>query len=369
VSEIVKAAARIIERRAPARLNTSYGDAYEFRRRVIVTLTAANGTVGLGEASPLPFFTGETVESIQVQLELHFLPLVLRRSPFALNAILGDLERLPANTSAKAAIDVALHDLQGKLLGRPVVDLLGGPVRDRVPVTFPIGIEPVAEAVTKAETATGRGIGTLKLKIGRDPDADIARVKAIREAIGPSVKLRVDANAGYTVPVAVRLLDRLAAVEPEYVEQPVAAWDRAGLAEVRRAVGLPIMADESLHDLRDAVELIERGAADVFAIKLIKTGGLNQARAIVALAAAHRIDVVVISPFETQIGAAAGLALALSAPTAHRAHELRVFDSQPEDAETDIRVVEGTILPSGAPGLGVASIRELEPVWGEGRAG
>jgi o-succinylbenzoate synthase len=361
MTAIAQATARIIARRPPARLHTSYGDALDVRERVIVTLVAEDGTVGLGEASPLPFFTGETVESILVQLERHFLPLLIGRSPFELNAILLDLDRLPANTSAKAAIDVALHDLQGKLLGRPVVDLLGGPVRERVPLTFPIGIEPVPEAVAKAEAAVERGIGTLKLKIGRDPAADVERVGAIREAVGPRVKLRVDANAGYTVPVAVRLLDRLAALEPEYVEQPVAAWDRAGLAEVRRATGLPIMADESLHDLRDAVELIERGAADIFAIKLIKTGGLSQARAIAALAAAHRIDIVVISPFETQVGAAAGLALALAAPTAGRAHELRVFESQPEDADTEIRVERGQIIPSRAPGLGVAAIRELEP--------
>ena len=359
--DIVQATAQVIARRPPSRLNTSYGDALDVRERVIVTLMAADGTVGLGEASPLPFFTGETVESIAVQLERHFLPRLIGRSPFALNAILRDLDHLPANTSAKAAIDIALHDLQGKLLERPVVDLLGGPVRERVPITFPIGIEPVTEAVAKAEAAVERGIGTLKLKIGRDPDADIERVLAIRAAVGRGVRLRVDANAGYTVPVAVRLLDRLAKAEPEYVEQPVAAWDKAGLAEVRRATGLPIMADESLHDLRDAVELIARGAADIFAIKLIKTGGLTQAQAIAALAAAHRIEIVVISPFETQIGAAAGLALALAAPTAVRAHELRVFDSQPEDAETAIRVEQGFIYPSDAPGLGVVSIRELAP--------
>lgn len=359
MATITSATARIISRRPSSRLNTSYGDAPDVRQRVIVTLTADDGTVGLGEASPLPFFTGETVDSILVQLERHFLPLVAGRSPFELTAILRDLEVLPENTSAKAAIDVALHDLQGKLLGRPVVDLLGGPVRDRVPITFPIGIDPVADAVATAEAAVSRGIRTLKLKIGRDPNADVERVLAVRSAVGPGVKLRIDANAGYTAPVATRLIDRLAPADLEYVEQPVAAWDIAGLAEVRRATGVPIMADESLHNLRNAVALIEQGAVDIFAIKLIKTGGLAQARAIAHLAAAHRIDLVVISPFETQVGAAAGLALALAAPTGGRAHELRVFESQPEDAGTEIVVRNGEIWPSAEPGLGISWLREL----------
>lgn len=361
MSTIVGATATVIARQAPAQLNTSYADAAEIRERVIVTLTTDDGCLGLGEASPLPFFTGETVASIQVQLERYYLPRLTGRSPFELTAIMRDLDALPENSSAKAAIDIALHDLQGRLLGRPVVDLLGGKVRERVLLTFPIGIEPVPDAVAKAEAAVERGIGTLKLKIGRDPAADVERVGAVRAAVGPEIKLRVDANAGYTVPAAVRLLGQLSRYDLEYVEQPVAGWDRAGLAEVRRATGLPVMADESLHTLRDAVELIGRGAADIFAIKLIKTGGLAQARHIAALAAAHRIEVVVVSPFETQIGAAAGLALALAIPNGERAHELRVFESQPETAVTDIWVERGEIVPSLAPGLGVTRLVELEP--------
>lgn len=358
---IVRATSQIIERKSPSVLNTSYGDALDIRQRVIVTLVDDSGAVGYGEASPLPFFTGETVASIDLMLRTEFLPRVIGRSPFELNAIHNALDTLPASSSAKAAIDIALHDLQGKLTGRPVVDLLGGAVRESIPLTYPIGIRPVAEAVAEAERAVERGIGTLKMKIGRDPDADVERVRAVREAVGPDVRIRIDANAGYTAPMAIRIIERLASANVEYVEQPVAPWDIDGLAAVRRYCGLPIMADESLHTLRDAVELIEREAADIFAIKLIKTSGLRNARAIAALAAAHRIDIVVISPFETQIGAAAGLALALSVPTGTRAHELRVFESQPEYAVTDIRAEGGRVYPSTAAGLGVETIRELSP--------
>jgi L-Ala-D/L-Glu epimerase len=359
---IIVAESRIIQREAPSTLNTSYADAPAIRERVIVTLHDDSGHSAFGEASPLPFFTGETPGSIDYQLREHFLPRLIGQSPFDMNAIHARLDFLPENTSAKAAIDIALHDLQGKIVGRPVVDLLGGAVRDHVTVTFPIGITSVADAVAQAEAAVERGIGTLKMKIGRDPDADVERVSAVRRAVGPAVRIRIDANSGYTAPTATRIIDRLAQADLEYVEQPVAAWDYAGMAAVRRSTGVPIMADEGLHTLRDAQRLIAMEAADVFAIKLIKTGGLHQARAIVALAAAHRIDLVVISPFETQIGASAGLALALSAPTGQRAHELRVFDSQPEYGVTDTYFESGKIFPSRAPGLGVETIRELEPV-------
>ncbi|HEX7101746.1 MAG TPA: dipeptide epimerase [Nitrolancea sp.] len=356
---IVQASAELIDRASSSRLNTSYGASAASRAHVMVRLTDDEGRHGYGEASPLPSFTGETAASIQLQLRHEFLPALLGQSPFDLHAIHRTLGRLPENSSAKAAIDIALYDLMGKQAGLTVTQLLGGPVRPDVPVTFPLGIDEIDETVRKAVAQTERGIRTLKMKIGFDPDADVARVQAVRDAVGPDVAIRIDANQGYDVPSACRIVSRLAEVGIEYVEQPVAQWDFAGLAAVRRSTGMRVMVDESLHTLRDAQRLIELGAADIFAIKLIKTSGLTQARHICALAAAHRIDVVVISPFETQIGAAAGLALALSVPTATRAHELRVFDSQSDMAETGIRCERGRIAPSDAPGLGVTSISEF----------
>jgi L-alanine-DL-glutamate epimerase-like enolase superfamily enzyme len=255
---------------------------------------------------------------------------------------------------------MAIHDLMGRVAGVPTAMLLGGPVRDSVPVTMPLGVDDVAATVAAAEEAVGRGIGTLKLKVGPRPDEDIERVRAVRAAVGDRVQIRIDANQGYDVPSAIRVVSRLADSGIEYVEQPVAAWDVRGLAEVRRQTGVAIGADESLHTLQDAVRLIEEGAADHFMIKLIKTSGLAPARAIAELAAAYRIGVVVVSPFETQVGTAAGLHLALAAPTGSLAHELRVFDSQPEMASTRITFERGRLWPSQDPGLGVDSIVEFE---------
>jgi o-succinylbenzoate synthase len=359
MTAIVRASAELIDRVSSSRLNTSYGASAASRAHVMVRLVDAEGRHGYGEAAPLPSFTGETAASIHLQLCHEFLPHLLGHSPFDVSAIHQQLDRLPENSSAKAAIDIALYDLMGKQSGLTVTQLLGGAVRPDVAVTFPLGIDGIDATVKKAVAQTERGIRTLKMKIGGDPDADVARVAAVRDAVGPEVAIRIDANQGYDVPSACRIVSRLADVGIEYVEQPVAQWDFAGLAAVRRATGMRVMVDESLHTLRDAQRLIELGAADIFAIKLIKTSGLTQARHICALAAAHRIDVVVISPFETQIGGAASLALALSIPTGTRAHELRVFDSQADMAETDIRCERGRISASDAPGLGVTSISEF----------
>jgi muconate cycloisomerase len=357
---IVEAKAQIIWRAAASRLVTSYGPAPDSRPHVIVRLVDAEGRVGLGEAAPLPAFTGETAESILVQLRGCFLHQVRGRNAFEIAAIHREMNILPGNTAAKAAVDMALHDLSGRTLGVSATDLLGGPVRESVPVTMPIGVGDIPTTVRAAEAALERGIRTLKLKVGPEPDEDIHRVRAVREAVGPSVAIRIDANQGYDPPTAMTVVSRLAEIGIEYVEQPVAAWDLKGMADVRRQTGVPIGADESLHSLRHAVQLIELGAADLFMIKLIKTAGLAPARAICELAAAYRIGIVVVSPFETQVGAAAGLALALATPQAALAHELRVFDSQPEMAQTRIAFRDGRIWPSADPGLGVATIDELQ---------
>ena len=178
-----------IARESPATLNTSYAGAANIRERVIVSLVTHDGVIGWGEASPLSF---------------------------ELTAIMQGLDELPENSSAKAAIDIALHDLQGRLLGCSVCDLLGGAVQARARVTMPIGIEPVAGAVGKAEAAVVRGIGTLKLEIGCDTTADVERVGAIRAAVGPDVRIRVDANPGYPVAVAIQLLHKTGRAEADH---------------------------------------------------------------------------------------------------------------------------------------------------------
>ncbi len=349
----------IVEREAPSRLDTSYGAAPPSRQHVIVQL-GAEGLLGWGEASPVPEFTGETAQGIALALEGTYLPAVLGREPWEIAQIIAGLDGLlPGNPSAKAAIDMALHDLVGRLTGQPVYRLLGGRWRSEVSLARTIGIVPPVQAVNAACEYVNAGFRTLKLKVGSDARDDVPRVRAVREAVGPDIALRIDANQGYDAATALWVLDQLAACELEYVEQPLPARNLPGLRLLRRHSPVRLMADEGVSTPQDALFLAAERLVDVFSLKLIKTGGLARAREIAVIAAAAGIDCVVSSPYETQIGAAAGLHLAVSLERAPYAHELTVFLTQPHLAVSDI-VLDGVRLrPGTTAGLGVTQIAEL----------
>ncbi len=349
----------IIERAAPGELATSYAAAAETLQHVIVRLTDDSGEFGYGEATIVPGYTVGTAQQIDQCLQDELIPRLLQRSPFDIAAWHSMLARESAYSSAIAALDMALYDLQAKLTGQPVVNLFGGKMRPCAAISFPIGICPADQAAALAIDAVSRGITTIKLKIGRDEDADLARLQAVRQAVGSDINIRVDANGIYSVPDAVRIINRLARYELQLVEQPVRAGDVRGMAAVRHETGVPVMVDEGLRNLEDLIAVINLKAADYIAIKLISVGGNYPALAMIQLAATYDLGVVVSSPSDTQIGAAAVLALALAAPTGDLAHEMRVFDSQPELADTDIFMNNGSVYPSHRPGLGVQSIVEL----------
>ncbi|HEX6990146.1 MAG TPA: dipeptide epimerase [Bacillota bacterium] len=344
----------LVETPTHADLTTTYGAPERLRPRVVVRLTDDEGHEGLGEASPLPFFTGETAASIKLQLEQRFLPALVGRDPFdhdAIMAVLDDL--LPANTSAKSAVDMALYDLRGKILGRPVYQLLGGlRCPEGFEVTRPIGICPVDEAVEQALHWTGLGFKTLKMKVGTDPDRDIERVLAVRRAV-PGARIRIDANQGYDLPSAIKVL-RAVGDAVEYCEQPLPAWDIQGLRTLRAATGVRITLDEAVHNVRDLIRACTAEAVDAIVIKLIKCGGLRAAERLAGTAAAYGIGTVVVSTFDLHVGAAACVHLAMSLASTAYAQELSLFCVDPEGPYTraDVPTTGSRILPPAAPGLG-----------------
>ena len=363
MAHIRSGSARLVSRPASSTLATSYGRPAESREHVLVTLESDEGQVGWGEASALPFFTGETPATIRDVLKAHFLPAVVGLDATEIGVIHDILDAtLPNHSSAKAALDMAAHDLSARTLGVPVSTLLGGRRRSNVPVTRPIGITPINDAVEKASTYVAAGHRTLKLKVGVDPREDIERLRAVRDAVGTGVRLRIDANQGYDFATARRVLRALEDVDLEYCEQPLPSWDVAGLGRLRASVGVRIAVDESLHDLRDAVALIQAEAVDVFVIKLIKTAGLLPAKRITDLGEAEGVAATIVSPFDTQVGASHGLQLALTLPRANPACELTVFTTQAEMADTGHRVEFGVLHPSRDPGCGVERLVELERV-------
>lgn len=365
---IAWARSTLIERPTSNRMTTAYGDAPAARLHAIVEIGVHSGPRGVGEASPLPDFTGETAASVHFVLNESYLPALVGQDPADVVTVMAHLEDLlPGNPSAKAAVDIALHDLAGRLFGIPISTLLGGARRPSIRLARAVGIGSTAEIVSMAERHAAAGFRTIKMKVGQDPRADVERVRAVRAALGPDVRLRIDANQGYDAATAVAVLRKLEGCDLEYVEQPVPGWDHAGMAHVRRATGVRVLADEAVHTPRDALLLIRAEAADLFAIKFVKTGGLTRARQIVAIGEAAGIDCVIISPFETQIGAAAGLHLAMALPYGRHAHELTVFATQPEMARTGIRLNGDMLIPAEAPGHGVDSIAEMEATVDAGR--
>jgi len=362
----------LVYEEAVSKLATSYGPPMSVRPHVILELHTEDGQIGYGEASPLHRFTGETAASVRFMLESEFLPAIEGMDPMDMAAIHAKMAYLPANHTSKCCVDMALHDLVGRALDQPVYNLLGGASRELVKVTRPMGILPIDEAVQEATRWVSLGYRALKMKVGEGVAADAARVKAVREAVGHEVTIRIDANQGYSVAEAIRLGRAVEDAEVEYFEQPVAAWDLEGLAEVRRGAGIAVGADESLQSLEAAMELARRRSADVFVIKLIKLGGLFEARKVAAIAEAAGIDLVVVSPFETHLGAASGIHFAIASPLCRRAQELSIFLVKPDREGCRIAGKPGWVDRPTVPGLGVdgaailASMEGITPLEDSG---
>ncbi len=256
----------------------------------------------------------------------------------------------------KAAVNNALHDLGAKVLGVPVSVLLGGRLTDLVPTIGPVvGMDaPDAMARIAAESARA-GYTAIKMKIGETIAADVARVAAVREAIGPAVRLRVDANDHYRPADAIQVIRAIERHDIEHVEQPIPRGDFLGLAEVRRAIGVKLMTDDAVATPQDAITVARLGAADRVKVKVTKHG-LDGAQVIIGMLEAAGIACVLGHVFQCGLAAVAEAQLAACARNLVPPHE--IGSMQPLGVETDILVENlrpepGFIrLPDG-PGLGV----------------
>lgn len=328
-------------------------DSFDSAPNTFLRLHTNGSHLGLGCAAPDPHVTGETVAMVEAALSGAAADRLRGRDPLRLVKILEDLRRpLRGMPSALSAVDMALHDLLGKVAGLPLFKLLGG-YRDRIRTSVTIGILPEAETVARASELVGRGFRALKLKGGRDVDDDISRLRRVREAVGEKVALRFDANQGYTVDEALRLVRELEAVKLELLEQPTPDDEPQQLGQVTRGVSIPVMADESLRSLRDAYRLARRGLVDMVNVKLVKVGGINEALAINAVARAARLEVMVGCMDEAALSIAAGLHFALARPNITLADldgHLDIIDDPTAGAVT---LRDGFLFPRNEPGLGL----------------
>lgn len=330
---------------------------------LLVKVHTGDGLVGLGEVSCTPRWSGEDQVSAAHFINTYFAPLLVGES---LREVI-DIDRLTTkfafpvagNHFTKAGVEMALWDLLGKSLNKPVYELLGGKVREFVRTKWSVSGSEPEKASEIARGAISRGFTAMKVKVGLGPDADVARVRAVRAAIGDQIKLGVDANGGWpTADIAVATIRRICdAAKIAFAEQPVPAGDHEEMAAVRREVKVPVIADESLYILADAQALVRAKACDVFSIYVGKAGGIGPAKAIADFALAQGIECTVGSNLELGVGAAAMLHLA----SAHRAI---VPDNYPCDIIGPFYYVEdilreplslhsGRAVPNDRPGLGV----------------
>jgi L-Ala-D/L-Glu epimerase len=267
---------------------------------VLVKVYTDSGLVGFGEACPFPPITGETQDT-NLSMARSIRDMLIGRNPLAIESLVAEMGPMAhSNPSVVAAFDMALFDILGKAAGLPVFRLLGGD-KTTFETDITTGIDTPEAMASEAKKNADKGYKNLKAKVGLDPDEDVARIKAIREAIGPDICLRIDANQGWSVPQAIYALKRMEPYKVQLVEQPVVAWDTAGLKAVRSESPIPIMADEALFLPADAVKLIRADACDTFNIKLMKAGGILNSVRIAHVADAANIRCMVGCMLDSKI--------------------------------------------------------------------
>ncbi len=327
---------------------------------LIVQVTAEDGTSGLGEAPQVWQVTGESVAGARACIEGPLAARLTGRDVHDTVSLLRDVRGAVAgNSSAKAAVDVAVHDLLARLHDMPLARWLGG-TATAVETDVTLAAGSADDLVNAAVTRVAEGFAVLKVKVGTDARADVRAVTAIRDAVGPRPRIRLDANQGWTerqAITAVRMLED-ARADIELVEQPVAAHDMDGLARVTAHVDTPIMADEAVYGLSDLLELIRRHAADMVNVKLAKCGGLTAGRILLEVAAAAGVGTIVGSMMESPVGVAAAASLAAAYGTSATS-DLDAAWWLAHRAAGGLTYQQGDVHLSGRPGLGLDGVREL----------
>ncbi len=276
---------------------------------VIVKILTDYNVIGWGESSPSKRVTGETPETVIEVLD-KIAPKLIGMCPLRIEQDIEMMDSLvKGNPAAKAAIDIALHDILGKTCRKSLYRIMGG-YRTEVLTDLTLSIKSPKEMAEDAVKAVRKGFKALKVKVGVNPNEDFERIKLIRETVGSQIQIRIDANQGWTPKQAIETLKKMERFDIQFAEQPVPAEDTRGLREVKKNSPIPIMADESVHSPEDALRLIQAEAVDLINIKLMKSGGILKGRKIAEIAEAASIPCMIGCMGESEIGIAAGTHLA-----------------------------------------------------------
>jgi muconate cycloisomerase len=323
-----------------------------------VRVASTDGLVGWGEAACLggPTWSEESAESVAATIERYIAPWLVGMDATAIEPLRLEMaRRVQGNPFARAAVEMALWDLNGRALGLPVHRLLGGRVRDRVPLSWSLAVEDGDVEIAEAREKVARGHRIFKIKTGAHPLAhDVERIRRIRDAVGPDVALRVDANQGWDRATAFRAIHAIEPYGIEFVEQPLPRWDLDGMADLARRVSVPLMADESCFTPHDALAIARLGGVSILSLKVTKSAGLVNTMAIARVAEAAGLGCYVGCMIETSLGSAAYLHLSVAAAPVTWGCELfgpllLVGDVVREP----VRYADGAILALDGPGWGV----------------
>jgi muconate cycloisomerase len=332
---------------------------------VLVRLGTDEGVEGVGEATVTPRWSGETVWGAKAIIEHAFGPALIGADPTDIADVDRRLDGEAAdNWFAKAALEMACWDAAGRAAGKPVYELIGGACR---PLTvrnrFSLGAYEPGVAQERAAALVAAGFDTIKVKVGTDPAQDVARVRAVRAAIGPDVALTIDANGGWDEATACSCLEQLADCAIALVEQPLPRGNYTGLRKLRVRTGQKILADESCFDMIEAYELIAQECCDALSLYPGKHGGIAKARRIAAWAAEFGLPCTIGSNLEWDVGTSAMLQFIVATPNMQ-------VERFPGDclgpAYHEFSIAQNPLLITGplttlhaAPGLGIEVDWEL----------
>lgn len=287
---------------------------YETMPAIIVKVHTDAGIVGYGESVPDEHVTGESVKSVHAALKYNLIPAILGEDPRNIKRIHTLMnEALVLNGAAKAAIDIACYDVLGKASGLPIYTLLGGRKEEQPMIPKVLSILEPEILATQAKEAIQSGYKEIKMKLGTDPKKDVERVRMVREAVGPYIPIKVDANQGWrTISTARKVMSALEPYQLSWVEQPLPRGDHSFFKRLQESTSIPLMADESLVHEQDLRTFLLDGSVDYINIKLMKSGGIYPAHKLATQAELFGISCQIGSMVESSIGSAAGFHVAVS---------------------------------------------------------
>lgn len=342
-------------------------------KRVLIELTASDGVVGWGEAAPWEVFTG-TAEAAFAAIDVYLRPAILGKPVRRIRSLMMELDRiLVGHAEAKVAIEMAMLDIVGKSAGLSVADLLGGRVRDTIPLSFSIADPDFAADLERMRAMVPAGNVIYKVKTGvKSHKEDLAHLEAMRAEFGDTIDLRLDYNQALKPFGAIRVLRDVEAFAPTFIEQPVPRDNLAAMASFVAALDTPILADESCFDSRDLMEIVRLEAADAISVKLMKAGGLFKAQAIMAIADTAGLPGYGGTLWEGGIGLAAGTHLIAATPGISLGCEFYMPHHVLTEDVLEERVANrgGHVVVPEGPGLGICvseqSIRANARILAEG---